>query len=75
MITNMHEITFQRKEREKRAAEIASTLEPGDYYADGNNVMRHGSIALGTKSVVATECASHWDACLVLLALGNRHVV
>lgn len=66
-------IRIERERREAVAAERASQLEPGDYYASDNFVMVRppvGSV-LGT---VAVACETHWDACLVLLAIGKADV-
>ncbi len=70
---SVEQIRAEREAREAIAAERASQLEPGDYYASDNFVMVRppvGSV-LGT---VAVTCESHWDACLVLLALGKADV-
>lgn len=57
-----------REVREARAAERAAQLEPGSYYASDHFVMLRapGGSVLGTAAVA---CESHWDACLVLLAM------
>ncbi len=65
------DITAERLQREAKAAERASQLEPGDYYAADNNVMVHPPVG-STFGTVAIQCESHWDACLVLLALGRE---
>lgn len=67
---NVEAIRALREMREARAATRAEQLEPGDYYASDNFVMVRAPVgsALGT---VAVTCESHWDACLVLLALGK----
>jgi hypothetical protein len=54
-----------RVAREQVAADIAARIGPGSYCAYENDVVQHG-----THKVMAT-CASHWDACLVLLAVGR----
>lgn len=55
-------------EREARAAERAASIPPGEYHAYNNDVVRW--IGNGQTESVVT-CESHWDACLVLLALGK----
>ena len=67
------EVRIERERREAVARDRAAALEPGDYYASDNFVMVRppvGSV-LGT---VAVTCETHWDACLVLLALGKANV-
>lgn len=66
------DVRKDRELREARAADRASQLEPGDYYASDNFVMVRPPVgsALGT---VAVTCETHWDACLVLLALGKAN--
>jgi hypothetical protein len=51
-------------ERKARAAERAATLPPGEYHAYNNSV--------ATMQGKVIECESHWDACLVLLAIGRE---
>lgn len=51
-------------ERKARAAERAATLPAGDYHARDNFVT--------TMAGDVLECESHWDACLVLLAIGRE---
>lgn len=64
----VEQVTEQRLRRERKAAERASQLEPGDYYASGNFLMRRmpGASAVGS---VVMECETHWDACLVMIAI------
>lgn len=64
-MTTVEAIREDRERREAVAAERASKLKPGgDYYASGKAVIErtHGY-------PVAVYCESHWDACLVLLAI------
>lgn len=68
-VLTVDDIRRERETREQRAIERASKLAPdGDYYASGTAVLHRGF-----GKVV--ECESHWDACLVLLALpgGTLH--
>lgn len=58
-------IRIERERAEAQAAKRAKTLKPGDYHANGNFVAKHEDGAI----VHVIECESHWDACLVLLAL------
>ena len=60
------QVRINRELREARAAIRAATLPPGDYSAYDNQVICNAS----RKPVM--ECESHWDACLVLLAHGNK---
>jgi hypothetical protein len=55
-------------ERKARAEARAATLPPGEYHAWDNSVARFA--AGKTERVI--ECESHWDACLVLLAIGRE---
>jgi len=61
-------MTEERKAREARAAQRAATLQPGDYHACDKFVARF--TAGQTERMI--ECESHWDACLVLLAIGKE---
>lgn len=56
-------IREHRERREARVREIAVTLAPGDYHAYDNFVVNST-----TREIVA-ECATHWDACLVMMAV------
>lgn len=58
-------ITEQRKAREAEAARIAATIPPGEYHAYNNTVVDSNS------RETVHSAASHWDACLILLAMGK----
>lgn len=67
----MLEATRVRLEREERAAKRARLLDVGgDYSAYDNDVVSYNH--LYQRVEVAVSCETHWDACLVLLALGKR---
>jgi len=59
------DVRREREAREAQARKAASTLPPGNYYADGNVVRDHDA---RTPWYIA---ASHWDACLVMLYAGT----
>lgn len=60
---SVESVKEEREMREKRAKERAMTLPPGDYHASDEFVVN-------TKTYEAVmECESHWDACLVLIAI------
>ena len=59
------QVRINRELREARASIRAAKLPPGDYSAYGNQVICNES----HNPVV--ECESHWDACLVLLAINK----
>lgn len=61
------EFRQQREAREHAAFWAAAPLPLVDMYADGNDVRRHD-----TRESVYTA-ASHWDACLVMMAAHNRN--
>jgi hypothetical protein len=58
-------IRVEREEREACAKDRAAKLQPGDYYADGVFLKRRDDREFRLR------CETHWDACLVLLALGK----
>lgn len=62
----MGELSVTRTERETRAKERAATLPDGDYSAYNNWLYER---QLGP----VIECESHWDACLVMIAKGNKN--
>jgi hypothetical protein len=63
MTITIETIRNERLQREATARRIASTIAPGEHYADGNTVRRHGD-----RLIVAT-CANHSEACAVMLAI------
>lgn len=64
-------IRAAREAAEARAAERAFRLDPSeDYHASGSDVVLYDPLFERVSSVV--QCVSHWDACLVLLALARR---
>lgn len=63
---SLDEIRANRTAREAQAKDTAAALPAGDYYADGHDVRDHA-----TRAVVAS-CASHWDACLVMMAAARK---
>jgi len=63
---SMSRISADRKAREARAKERAASLPAGDYHAANSDVVNSE-----TRAPVL-ECESHWDACLVLLAIGGN---
>lgn len=66
----MLEATRIRLEREERAARRDRMLDvDGDYSAYNNDVVLYNH--LYQRVEVAVSCETHWDACLVLLALGK----
>lgn len=65
-MTTADDIRIVREAREAAAATIVATLPPGDYYAFDNAVMQRGS------RVPVVTCDTHWDACLIMLAIGRR---
>lgn len=67
MPTSLEQITAEREAREAHAASIAATLEPGDYFAYDNWLVRRNDNGTWTYLI---ECASHWDACLIMIAKG-----
>lgn len=62
---SLDRIRQQRADQESRAATRAAELPNGDYYADGKD-------CVDRISGIRVTCESHWDACLVMLAVGNR---
>lgn len=54
-----------REHAETRAANIAATLPDGDYYASSE-------FAVNRDTKVHTDCGTHWDACLVMMAANRR---
>lgn len=67
-ITTLERIT---RDREARAAERAAALKPANYRAFDKWVEYYDR---DNKCMVQVlECETHWDACLVLLALGTRN--
>lgn len=71
IVEKVSKVTQERKERERIAAHRASLLDVnGDYSASGHDVVEYNHIY--NRIDVAVKCESHWDACLVLLALGGR---
>ena len=58
-------IRMTNGERKERAKGRAVMLPPGDYHAYDSYVVRFE----GGRTVNVIECESHWDACLVLLAI------
>lgn len=64
-MTTIEQIRTEREAREADAQRIAATLPPGDYHAYSNTVVDSNS-----RETVASV-ASHWDACLILLAIGK----
>lgn len=64
-------ITAERIAAEARAVERAASLPPGEYHADGEYVANWERQDDRWQSVGVIKCESHWDACLVLLALGK----
>lgn len=66
IITTLEDIRTERELREHRAARRAATLNPKlEYHASGNYVARFEN----NQELMIVGCESHWDACLVLLAL------
>ncbi len=65
-MSSVDAIRVERERREAVARERAAKLPAGDYYADGWDVCEHGGR-------LVLQCESHWDACLVLLALGQAY--
>lgn len=62
-MTPRDRIRADRERREAAAKELASTLPSGDYYADDSAVVDR-------LTGIRTECrGTHWDACLVMLAI------
>ena len=59
------QVRINRELRESRAEIRAAKLPPGDYSAYNNFVSDNA-----TLECVMT-CESHWDACLVLLAINK----
>lgn len=65
------DVKAERETREARARSRANLLDiDGDYHASGNDVVSYNH--LYQRCEVATQCESHWDACLVLIELGKR---
>ena len=63
----VEEIRIERENRERIAAEIASTLPDGeDYFAIGHDVAK----MVNGQIFTVHQCKSHWDACLVIIAKG-----
>lgn len=60
----VEQVRIEREARNARAKAAAAMLPVGDYYADGSDCVNR---ATGTR----TACASHWDACLVMLYTGR----
>lgn len=60
-MTTLEQIKTEREAREVSAKLVAAALPAGDYYADGNDCVNR-------LTGVKTPCATHWDACLVMLA-------
>lgn len=56
----------ERIVREERAKDRADTLPVGEYHAYNNTVVDNGTY----KPVMTVE--THWDACLVMLAVANK---
>jgi len=69
-MTTLDHIRMDREHREKRAAKIAATLPLGDYYASDDRLMRHSRDVIGGQFVY--KAATHWDACLIMLAMADR---
>ena len=61
---SLDRIRQQRLDQENRAKDRAAGLPKGDYYADGKDCVDRISGA-------RVACESHWDACLVMMAV-NR---
>ena len=59
---SVEQVRAEREAREARAREIAATLPPGEYFAMDNFV-----VSRTTRE--KTECESHWDVCLVMMAV------
>lgn len=59
-------IREERERAEAAAQQIAAAIPPGKYHASGLHVVNSD-----TYEIVA-ECATHWDACLVMLAAARR---
>lgn len=57
------QVTADRIARENRAAARAKLIPPGDYSAYDSDVICNATM----QTIV--QCESHWDACLVLLAI------
>lgn len=55
-------VRLDREARERAAKELAATLPPGEYHAYDQFV-----IDSKTRQAVA-QCATHWDACLTMMA-------
>lgn len=68
MTATIDQIRAERELAEARAAERAASLAPGDYYAASEWVMLRRP---GDKPLLVLSCESHWNACLVLLALAK----
>lgn len=62
----VEQVRADREAREQRAKERAKDIPPGNYHAYDNFVVNSDT----RESVV--ECETHWDACLVLIAIGGK---
>lgn len=63
----VEQVRADREARERRAAERAKDIPPGEYHAYDNFVVCNRTY----ETVV--ECETHWDACLVLIAIGGNN--
>jgi len=61
----VEQVRADREARERRANERAKDIPPGNYHAYDNFVVNSD-----TRATVV-ECETHWDACLVLIAIGG----
>jgi len=68
----VEQVRIEREMREARAAERAATIPDfwkGALYADGNCVKGRYPEGCLPRAEIIVRCETHWDACLVLLAL------
>lgn len=65
-MVSLETIRKEREANEAAAKLTAATLPIGNYYASSSNLMRHGS------NEVIVECASHSEACRLMLAINSR---
>jgi hypothetical protein len=65
MMITAQDIKADRLEREGYASAVAEDLPDGDYYADG-------VYCVDRLTGVRTACGTHWDACLVMMAVSQR---